>query len=272
MWGKFSRFFRFYKRAVTLHSIHSPFLYQFIRSAFDLDRTYYPFLAIEGLREILGASEQKIGIQDFGAGSKTHDSSVRSIQSIVRSSSSGQNKCHLLFNTVHFFRPSCILELGTNLGLATLYMASTDPSTKVTTVEGDPSLFALAKAHFEKYNTNNNIIAVNATFEDFLNKAKRLDGYDLIYIDGHHSGEATLNYYRYFSGYDTNEKIVIIDDIHWSKDMEDAWRTIREDMCFGVSLDIFQMGFLFLMPRFKQVEHFNYIPYKYKPWKIGLFG
>jgi len=59
----------------------------------------------------------------------------------------------------------------------------------------------------------------------------------------------------------SNESIWIFDDIHWSKDMEEAWEMIKNHSKVTVTIDTFQWGIVFF--RKEQVkEHFIINPNK----------
>jgi hypothetical protein len=38
-----------------------------------------------------------------------------------------------------------------------------------------------------------------------------------------------------------------------------------------LSIDLYDIGIVFLDPALSK-EEFTYLPYKYKPWKVGLWG
>src|SRR5690606_17020814 len=50
--------------------------------------------------------------------------------------------------------------------------------------------------------------------------------FDLLYIDGNHQKEATLSYFEKLLPTVHNDSVMIFDDIHWSRDMEEAWEEI----------------------------------------------
>jgi len=49
---------------------------------------------------------------------------------------------------------------------------------------------------------------------------------------------------------------VILDDIHWSREMEEAWAAISQDTSVTCSIDLFFIGILFYNPDFKTKQHF----------------
>ena len=72
---------------------------------------------------------------------------------------------------VNHFKPNTILELGTSLGISTLYMASANQNSKVYTIEACPETYGIAKNNF--IGLKNRIDAIN---ENFDNEFKNANG------------------------------------------------------------------------------------------------
>jgi predicted O-methyltransferase YrrM len=107
----------------------------------------------------------------------------------------------------------------------------------------------------QKFNINN-VECVNTEFSIHLkNYQLSIINYQLIYFDGNHSKQATLNYFNLLLPTITNETVWIFDDIHWSADMEDAWETIQNHPKVTVTIDTFQWGMVFFRSE-QEKEHF----------------
>ncbi|MFM2393819.1 MAG: hypothetical protein RLZZ546_1801, partial [Bacteroidota bacterium] len=123
MIGKLIRFFKYYIGADTIHNVHSPFVFDFINDVLDTSKEYYVYNSLEHERKILLSNTHKVSIKDFGAGSKTNESKERVIGELAGKVVSNKTKCRILFSLVNKFKPKQIIELGTSLGLSTLYMS-----------------------------------------------------------------------------------------------------------------------------------------------------
>jgi predicted O-methyltransferase YrrM len=77
----------------------------------------------------------------------------------------------------------------------------------------------------------------------------------LIYFDGNHSKEATLEYFELLLPTINNETVWIFDDIHWSPAMEAAWEVIKNHPKVTVTIDTFQWGIVFFRTE-QPKEHF----------------
>ena len=113
----------------------------------------------------------------------------------------------------------------------------------------------MAKSQFKKFDFVN-INPVQSEFATYLkNQQPTTDNRQLIYFDGNHSKHATLEYFELLLPSVTNETVWIFDDIHWSKDMEEAWETIKNNQNVTVTIDTFQWGIVFFRKE-QPKEHF----------------
>ncbi len=77
----------------------------------------------------------------------------------------------------------------------------------------------------------------------------------MVYFDGHHDKQATLDYFNICLSKVGNNTIFIFDDIHWSHGMSEAWKIICDHPRITVSLDLFQLGIVFFRQEC-QKQHF----------------
>ncbi len=209
-------------------------------------------------------------INDKGAGSSINNLEERTIASICRLSSSGEKKCRLIYNIISYFKPHTIVELGTNLGIATAYIQIACTSSKVYTIDADAQLLALARQTFKQLNLP--IISFHSTFETFfIDHPQIMSDADLVYIDGNHTYEGTMEAYRESTKTNDN-KVLIFDDIYWSMGMQKAWREICVDVDHGYCIDLYIIGIVILNVDVDHCENAKFIPWKYKPFSNGLLG
>ncbi len=91
----------------------------------------------------------------------------------------------------------------------------------------------------------------------FLKSLKKKEKIDLAFIDGNHRRDATLDYFLSLLKKSTNTSIFIFDDIHWSSEMEEAWKQIQEHDSVTLTVDFFFIGIVFFNPDFKVKQHFT---------------
>jgi predicted O-methyltransferase YrrM len=163
----------------------------------------------------------------------------------------------LLFRMVKKYRPQTILELGTSLGITTSYLATANPAAKVMTLEGAKALAKYAKENFDSLKVTN-IEIVEGNFDQTLSAIiSELSSVDLAFIDGNHQKTPTENYFRQLLNKIHNDSILIFDDIHWSRGMEETWKNIQEHESVRCTIDLFFMGIVFFRNEFKEKQRFK---------------
>ncbi len=245
-------YINYYLVAKGRHGIHSPFAYDFIDKCVKLPLDPEFKVKRELLFSELKKSTEIITIQDFGAGSKKM-SNQRKVNAIFKNSSSKGKYADLLYRLSKFYKPKSILELGTSLGIGTIHLKAGYEESQITTIEACQETLKIAEHNFKKFNFSIN--AVSDKFDSYINSLTD-EKFDLIYIDGHHNGEALLNYIERLKPYYHNDSLLILDDIRWSKSMFNAWKEVSNSAFFHVSIDLLRMGIL--APRKQQTKQ-NFI-------------
>lgn len=236
--------------ARTSHGIHSPFVFRLNEEVFRNKSRFYAYFPLETLRNSLRLDNSLLEIRGMGAAARPGKIKVADI---AGRSVRNQKYAELLFRLVQDAGSHSVLELGTSLGLTTLYLSYACDGGRVTTVEGEEALCEFASRNFQR-SGRKNIRSVRGRFEDVL-QAELDEGHDFIFFDGNHEEEATLAYFRQALGKKTGKSIFVFDDIHWSPSMLRAWEKIKEEASVTLTIDIFEMGIVFFMPRVEK-EHF----------------
>jgi len=228
------------------HGIHSPFLFALV-----LNVLYKKSSATNAVSHILNVRKRMLSnnealvIEDFGAGSTRISTRERKISDIARYSSISPKYGQLMYDLVTYLKPKTIIELGTGLGLGTMYMASAYEDTKVFTIEGSKSLLNKANENYSSLNFSN-IMTRQGNFDDVLPVLlKEIDKFDLMFIDGNHTKEATIRYFELCLPHVKNNSVIIFDDIRWSAEMQQAWLEICRNKNVRISLDLFKLGIVF---------------------------
>nr|WP_315256710.1 class I SAM-dependent methyltransferase [uncultured Flavobacterium sp.] len=237
------------------HAVHSPFVFNLLTKCF-YDKKFKPeYDILNEYRNSLLDNKKTIEVTDFGAGSRVFKSNVRPIAQIAKTAGISPKRAQLLYRIVNYFRPDTIIEIGTSLGLATSALSLGNPKASIITVEGCPETAKQAQFLLQKFNCNN-VECVVTEFNNYIQNCQlKTENCQLIYFDGNHSKEATLDYFNLLLPTITNETVWIFDDIHWSSEMEEAWEIIKDNLKVTVSIDTFQWGLVFF--RYEQPkQHF----------------
>ena len=66
-----------------------------------------------------------------------------------------------------------------------------------------------------------------------------------MFIDANHKSEAILRYFNLCLSKVHSNTVIVIDDIYWSSDMENAWKVIKNHPLVMSTIDLHQMGIVF---------------------------
>lgn len=239
------------------HGVHSPFVFDFIKNVLTDKKRYDCYQPIEKLRKELLKDKTVIEVEDLGAGSLAVPGRQKKVSDITQSFVKSKQFAQLLFRIVQYYKPECIIELGTSLGVTTAYLACANKNAEVFTIEGSKNTAAVAKRNFHALGLEN-IKLVHGNFDDTLpGLLSHIERVDLAFIDGNHRKIPTLRYFQEFLQKSGHQSIFIFDDIHWSSEMEEAWKEIQEDSSVTLTIDLFFIGLVFFKKDFKAKQHFT---------------
>ena len=245
-------------------AIHSPYLFRLVRFVLRDENAYYCFRDIERRREFLLACEDSLDVVDYGsAGSPEGLHVQRRVCDIAKNHLESARVGQVLFRIVNFLheeekRPLRILELGTSLGITTAYLASPDSRNKVVTMEGSEAVLRVAQGVWKMLKLEN-IEWVQGNIDDTLyniyigergkvkgERGKERGELDLVYVDANHTYDATMRYADFLLNRLTEKGILVLDDIHYSEQMERAWSELKADPRVTTSMDLYHVGLLFV--------------------------
>lgn len=239
------------------HGTHSPFIFQFITQVLNDRQHYDAYEKAERLRQRLLQDTTIIKVDDYGAGSSVDKSNRRSISSIEGNAVKSKKYGQLLYRMVKYYQPATILELGTSLGITTSYLAIANPNAKLITIEGAKEIASVAKQNF-KTSELHNVELVEGNFNHTLSPVVcGLSSIDFAFIDGNHRQEPTERYFQQLLLKINDNTIFVIDDIHRSREMEEAWEVIQQHPSVRCSVDLFFIGIIFFRTVFREKQHFK---------------
>lgn len=233
------------------HGVHSPFLFDFIRNVVMEKHPFYCFETIEQQRTALLNDTTRIEVKDFGTGKHIE----RSIAEIARKALKPSRQAQLLFRICARYHFKNIVELGTSLGVTTLYLSAVDSTLHCTSAEGCTKLSEIARRHlFVHGRSNTQVVTLNLDtgLQELLEKSGIQD---FIFIDANHRYEAVTDYFGRCVNFIHNNSIIVIDDPYWSQDMTRAWNEIKLHPRVKASIDLYHMGIVFFNPEFANKQY-----------------
>lgn len=247
-WDKWNTFLQYVKyifcsKHINGHGIHSPMVYEFASKVLFRGSKKTAYSQFKPLLKQLHSDNRQLKIIEYGGGSMAFRDKKRSVSELLKHSSVQGKYRRLLYRITNYYKPGKILEIGTSIGISTLYMAKGYSGASIDTIEGNSSLIDIAKENFRLLDIQNIVChhgVFNEKLVDLLDKYKQ---FDLVFIDGNHTYEATIEHYKTIRPH-VNHGLIIFDDIYWSKEMQRAWEHIKS--CETCCVDLFQFGIVFV--------------------------
>jgi predicted O-methyltransferase YrrM len=243
------KYLKYIIQAKTRHSVHSPFVYRFIDDILHDKKEYSDYTIIEKEVQRLKKNRNVLEIVDFGAGktSGKYRTYFRRVSEIASISGITRKHGRLLYRLVRHYKPTTLLEMGTSLGISSMYQAKGNPEALFISVDGCASLAMIARNTLDNASCENvelktgQFRTILPSLLDDMNKTV-----DYAFIDGDHTHEGTLFYFGLLKKHLNNSSILVFHDIYWSKEMAKAWDEIKKDPEVTVTIDLFFMGIVFV--------------------------
>ena len=249
--------------------VHSPYLFEWVRMVMMDKNAYYIWGEIERCREKMLRDERELEFVDYGSGKlkgengklKGENGERRRVCDIARRSLAKRKYAQMLSRLVNWlgashrlengsgtaysleFRGLTIVELGTSLGVTTAYMAAMDSRNRVVTFEGCEAVANIAKENWKALNINN--IECRVGEIDVEELVRDIEHLDVAFIDANHTYVSTCEYFDVLAGKVREKSVIVVDDIHYSEEMEKAWKAICADERVTSTIDLYQMGLVF---------------------------
>jgi predicted O-methyltransferase YrrM len=214
-------------------------------------RPYYKYSLIEKVRKLLLKSDKTVLVEQVGTGR----SEKKKIADIVKKSCKPKAYAQVLFRLVNYYKAQDILELGTSFGLTTMYLAAPDSNSRVVTIEGCKEIAAYAQLSFERAGFKNiqlEVGNIDTCLPTILASFKKLD---FLFLDANHRKEAVLNYFDQCLTKSHAKSVFVIDDIYWSKEMNEAWGEIKKRTEVRVTIDLFSYGIVLFDPKLQKEDY-----------------
>lgn len=253
MFHQIKSYIKFLLKSTNQHGVHSPFVFDLVTKCFYNKQLYSDYKDLKNYKTELLQNTTKLKITDLGKGSRVSNNVNRSIKSIAKTAGSTKKRAQLLYRLSGYFKFKNSLELGTSLGIATYALHKGNPEHQLFTIEGCPNISAFTHNNLKLKNTKN-ITFINNDISEGLKELKNKT-FDFVFLDGNHQKTPTLQYFELLLNNINNDSVFVFDDIYWSKEMTEAWQTIKNHPKVTVTIDCFWCGFVFFRKE-QEKEHF----------------
>ena len=212
----------FYIRHRKGHGIHSPYLFGFVNSVlFNREGVELP--------RFIWNEHRKLRAENV----------------FVRRSSVTRKYGFLLYRITRWFHPEMIIELGTGLGISTIYLSAGSPETPLHSIEHNKERAAWAAQLICRCCPGPVSIHVGGMEERLEDVLHLLPNRFVAFVDGNHHYGPTVAYVESLLERVEDEAVIVMDDIYWSRGMQRAWKKLIDRDEVRVSIDLFHMGILF---------------------------
>lgn len=241
-------FLHYWLHAVNEHALQAPYVYTLYCDVIRRDESNASFKAIEAKRQTFLQCNDRILTHTLGAPSHVSLHPEQKVRSIARHGLSSPKFSRLLYRLAVYQKSEYIIELGTSLGINTLYLSQARPKANVYTFEGSAAVADQAERIFDEP-TYANIRLVRGNIDQTLPEVlSRVPRVDLAFLDANHRYEPTLRYFEQLVLKTNNQSVIVVDDIYWSEEMQQAWQAIKQHPTVTMSLDLFDAGMVLFTP------------------------
>lgn len=184
----------------------------------------------------------------------------KTVSEISKKAASPQKWCYFFYYLTNYSNSKNILEIGTNLGISGQYFISglnKNLGTKnFTSLEGVPKLCEISSKRFQEIaDKNTNVKVIQGLYENTFKQVTTTEmQYDLVFFDGNHKYQPTIDYFNLLKKNYSEDAILIFDDINWSKEMKQAWKYIQEQEGVYFIADFFKAGIVIYNPNIKNTK------------------
>lgn len=201
------------------HGIHSPFVFNLVNNVIEEKRAYYCYADIS---DYLSTYHQK---------------------------ELTPNKRHrLAFRLVNYFGAQNILEIGSGMGINTLFLTASSSSCKCLCVEKDRNNREVAKQLYMDFECQ-------TTFMEEPPVLPIETKYDCIFINLDYYSDLAEDYLDALCKQCHNESFIVVTGIRRNKVNNQLWKHLSSNQLRTVELDLFNIGIIFFD---KQLSRWEY--------------
>ncbi|WP_162984974.1 O-methyltransferase [Mesonia aquimarina] len=237
--------------ATNQHGVHSPFVYQLVTECFYNRKNRPNYKKISAYRKDLFQQKEQISIRPNC--STFFKAKTYSLSKLAKIHGTSWKRSKFLNRLTDYLNFKDIIEIGTLVGIRTSCFAAQEKCS-IITIDNCSETQKVAEKNLQKHNFKN----INFINDDFINGFKKcdLEKVDCIYLSNTRRQDLTLQLFEEVLKKVHNNSVIIIEDIHWSKEINAAWEKIKKNKQVKVTVDTFYLGLIFFRKE-QAKEHFK---------------
>jgi len=246
---------KYYFKAKTKYQVHSPFVFEFVEQIVEDNRQYYYFNTIEGYRRQIYKNKTII---------KTKQSEGTPLRKLVNRNTISPEMGRTLFKIVHKYQPKYAIELGTGVGIATLYQCSPSKKMQLHSIEENIDLAKTSKQLLNKLGLQQVQFSAGLFEEKIPSITAQMPSLELVTINQLATKELMGKILQHCN----KQAIVILNYPHATKERTEHWEWLKEQPRIQLTVDLYNMGIAFFREEQKEKTHFDLIKAYKKPWAM----
>jgi predicted O-methyltransferase YrrM len=167
---------------------------------------------------------------------------------VTRKASVPRHQAALLFHLARAVGARRCLEMGTCVGISGSYLGAAMElrgGGVLRSLEGYEDRAVVARDTFARLGLGDAEVVVGR-FHRTLTPTLETGPFDLVFVDGHHDGEATVAYTELIRRASRPGAVLVLDDISWSPGMRAAWEQISGRLGGSTCCDLQRFGLIVL--------------------------
>lgn len=254
-------FLAYYRKAGTIYDLHSPYLFRFIEFVMDPGRVYYDMARLRPIRDLTMRKDTDRIPQVTSKGYHSRFSCCR------------RWTAQCLYRIVLFQKARRILILGTGNGLDALFLnRAAGAGAEIHAIEPDPEHRTQSQEILTDYAPD---IRLYSSINDWKTNYsdQETTTWDLVFWGRNFTPDVgSPHFYQQIEGMTSYTGIWVLAEPHDNPARYEFWRGLVSRQSSVASFRCWSFGVIFFSPLFHEKYHFTFIPWKLKPWGIGLWG
>lgn len=235
--------------ATSSYNLHSPFLYKLYQHVFQPAWHNADPDGIRRYRQQLGNDHQVLKKTELG--NRRPASRPLKVRKEAARITIPPRYGRLMAYMLDYLGHQYVVELGTGLAVGTAYLnhgLRNTPNAQLHTLEGCADTLRVVHEHWPAMGLTDPEPTFHQgdALEQLPEVIEALPSIDLALVDANHRRSAVTAYLKTLMPAMAPTGVVILDDIHWSADMNRAWQECQADGRVRLTLDLYRLGIAFL--------------------------
>lgn len=237
------------------YGVHSPFVYNLITKVIGERCPYYSFYDIELVRRQLLQRDMPVTYPDRRQKGKFR---TRTVAQITEREGIKAKHGALLFRLTNYFQSKQILQIGTSMGISTLYLTSYAPDIRCIALENIPEFASIAQTVFEKA-ARNPVDLRTGSFRELLPQAlKDMEKIDFLFFNVLSEPQNNDWLFETCLKEAGEETVMIFEGIRSNRQMRMFWQNVCRRPEVTVTADLYSMGIVFFNKRLHKRDYIVY--------------